>query len=449
MTHVAPAKSVLRRRGRLRGLKGPDNAGLILGPGGKPRGMQPEIVVPDGDVFVAAMTPVWQAFAMTDLDDDARSDERLLFDASRPLAARVDGEWAGVAGDYPFEMTLPGGPVLPAAGVTMVGVAPTHRRRGLLTALMARQLDDVADRGEALAILTASESIIYGRFGYGPATACTTISIDAARSGYLIDASTTGRCRLLAKEDAMPLVKAVYDSCRAQRAGTLNRDDWWWELVRRDRPSRRYGGTAMFCVVHEDAAGRPDGFALYRIREKWDDDELPRSTIVVREVYGVSTDVEAALWRFLCDVDLVERVECWNRPLDDSLRWRLAEPRRLSTRALGDWLWLRVLDVPTALSARGYEGEGELVLEVVDRFRPAAGGRFRLEAGPDGAACKPTGESPDLTFGASELGAVYLGGVRPSLLAEARRVDEHEAGALARADALFTTRKLPFCNTGF
>ena len=160
-------------------------------------------------------------------------------------------------------------------------------------------------------------------------------------------------------------------------------------------------------------------------------------------MYGASADVEAALWRFLCDIDLVERVECWNRPLDDPLRWRLAEPRRLRTTAISDWLWLRVLDVPGALEARGYEGEGELVLEVIDRFRPSAGGRFRLEAGPDGAACKPTDETADLTLGAAELGAIYLGGVAPSLLAEAGRIDEHARDALARADALFTTRKLP------
>lgn len=205
----------------------------------------------------------------------------------------------------------------------------------------------------------------------------------------------------------------------------------------------------MFFVVHEDGAGRADGYATYRVKDNWDAGGLPRSTLVVREVCGLSADIEAALWRHLSDIDLTERIECWNRPLDDPLRWRLAEPRRLRTTAIADWLWLRVLDVPGALEARAYEGEGELVLEVVDRFRPGAGGRFRLEAGPDGAACKPTDEAPEVTLGAAELGAVYLGGVAPSLLAEAGRVQEHTRGALASADALFTTRRLPHANTGF
>lgn len=411
--------------------------------------MQADIVVPGPDDFVAAMTPVWHSFGMVDLDAEALADERVTFDASRPLAARADGEWVAVAGDFPFEMTLPGGSTAPVAGVTMVGVAPTHRRRGLLTALMSRQLDEVAGRGEMLAILTASESSIYGRFGYGPGTARVEMVVDSGRSSFLVEPSAPGRCRLLTKADALPLVKAVYDACRAQRAGAVDRGDWWWRLVEVDRPADRDGASPLFFVVHEDAAGATDGFAMYRIRSNWVAGNLSQSSLVVREVYGVTSDVEAALWRFLFDVDLVERVECWSRPLDDPLRWRLAEPRRVRTNGVSDWLWVRVLDPRGALEARRYEREGRLVLEIVDRFRPAAGGRFLLEAGPDGAACKPTDQRPDLTLGASELGAVYLGGVAPSLLAQAGRADAHTPHALAQADALFTTGLMPYANTGF
>jgi predicted acetyltransferase len=411
--------------------------------------VQPEIVVPGPDDFAAAMTPVWHSFGMVDLTAEALADERITFDASRPIAARLDGEWVAVAGDFPFQMTLPGGTTTPVAGVTMVGVAPTHRRQGLLTALMARQLDDVAGRGEMLAILTASESSIYGRFGYGPATARVETVVDSARTGFLVEPSAPGRCRLLTKADALPVVKAVYDSCRLQRAGAVNRDDWWWQLVEVDRPADRDGASALFFVVHEDAAGAADGFAVYRVRNNWVAGNLPRSALVVREVYGVTPEVEAALWRFLFDIDLVERVECWSRPLDDPLRWRLAEPRRIRTSGVSDWVWVRVVDARGALEARRYEGEGRLVLEIVDHFRPAAGGRFILEAGPEGAACKPTDQTPDLTLGATELGAVYLGGVAPSLLAQAGRADAHTPHALAQADALFTTALAPYANTGF
>lgn len=411
--------------------------------------MEPEIVVPGPDDFVAAMTPVWQSFAMSDLDEDSLTDERVLFDASRPLAARVDGQWVGAVGDYPLDMTLPGGASVPVAGVTMVGVAPTHRRQGLLTKLMARQLDDIDERGEMIAILTASESAIYGRFGYGPATVRAQIAVETARAGYLVDADAPGGCRLLVKADALRVIKPVYEACRSQRAGAVQRDDWWWHVVEVDRRDDRHGASALFFVVHEDAAGHADGFATYRINEHWGADTLPRGELIVRDVYGVSAAVEAALWRYLFDVDLVESVQCWSRPADDPLRWRLAEPRRMRTTAISDWLWLRVMDVPRALEARAYEGEGEIVLEIVDPFRPAAGGRFRLEAGPDGAACKPTEEAADVSLGAAELGAVYLGGVALSLLAAAGRVDQHTRDALTRADALFTTRSLPWANTGF
>ncbi len=411
--------------------------------------MEPEIVVPGPDDFVAAMTPVWQSFAMSDLDAETLTDERVLFDASRPLAARVDGQWVGAVGDFPLELTLPGGATVPVAGVTMVGVAPTHRRQGLLTKLMARQLDDIDERGEMIAILTASESVIYGRFGYAPATVRVQTVVETARAGYLVDAPASGRCRLLAKADALPMIKTVYDACRSHRAGAVRRDDWWWHAVEADRPGGRQGASALFFVVHEDAAGHADGYATYRIKEEWGSDTLPRGELIVREVYGASADVDAALWRFLFDIDLVESVQCWNRPIDDPLRWRLAEPRRMRTMAISDWLWLRVMDVPRALEARAYEGEGEIVLEIVDPFRPAAGGRFRLEAGPDGAACKPTDETADLSLGAAAFAAVYLGGVKLSLLAEAGRVDQHSRDAVARADTLFTTQRLPWANTGF
>lgn len=411
--------------------------------------MKAEIVVPGPDEFEASMAPVWQAFAMTALDADALAVERTSFDVSRPLAARIEGEWVGVAADYPFSMTLPGGARTPAAGVTMVGVASTHRRQGLLTALMARQLDDIAGRGDTIAILTASESLIYGRFGYGAATFRTSVDIDASHGAYLVESAAGGRCRLLPKSEAMPIITRVYDSCRSQRAGAVGRDDWWWQIFERDRLDRRHGASPLFFVMHEDDDGVADGYATYRIKESWPDDGLAGGVLIVQEVYGASADIEAALWRFLCDVDLVDRLECWNRPLDDPLRWRLADLRRMRTKAIADWVWLRVLDVPAALEARAYEAEGAIVLEVVDEFRPDAGGRFRLEGGPGGATCRPTGEMPHITLGAAELGAMYLGGVAPSLLAGARRVDAHGATALATADALFTTSKLPWANTGF
>lgn len=412
--------------------------------------MDVEIVVPDREDFPGAVGPVLQAFGMTDLDAPQLADEKLLWDAVRPLGARVDGQWVGAAGDFPFELTVPGGACVPTAGVTMVGVLSTHRRQGILRALMARELDEVAARGEPLAALMATESSIYGRYGYGPGTMRAQVEIETARSTFATSPAVDGRLKLLEKETAIPLVRQVYDRLRPMRAGTVNRDDWKWEERRRDTPAHRDGASARFWVVHEDDSGQPDGYATYRVRERWDHG-LPCSTIAVEELYGLSSDIEAAMWRFLCDIDLADRVVANARPLDDPLRWWLVEPRRLRTTSVSDWLWVRVLDVSAALSARRYEVDRDhsVVLDVVDRSRPASGGRFRLDAGPDGAACTSTTAAADLTLDTADLGSCYLGGVAPSTLAAAHRIEENRSGAIARADALFLTRRLPFCDTGF
>lgn len=393
------------------------------------------------------MVPVWQAFGWTDLDDSQLADQRVEWDAMRPLGARVDGEWIGTAADFPFEMTLPGGTTLPAAGVTMVGVSPPHRRRGVLTALMRHQLDDVVRRGEPLAILSASESGIYGRFGYGPATSNVAVELATDRSSFIATPDAPGQCHLLAKDAALPLARAAYEACRLSRPGALTRDDWKWEGIRRDPTWERDGASARFWLVHTDGDGTPDGYATYRIRESWDG--LPHSTAMVHDLHGVTSEVEAELWRFLLDLDLVERVTCSARPADDPLRWWLADSRRLLTRGVADWLWVRVLDVSVAFSARRYGSEDVLVLDVADPFRPAGGGRFRLDGGPDGACCSPTTDAADLALDVADLGALYLGGVAASTLAAARRVTEHTPGALARADALFASRPLPFSDTHF
>ena len=199
--------------------------------------------------------------------------------------------------------------------------------------------------------------------------------------------------------------------------------------------------------MHEDADGTPDGYATYRVKEGWDG--LPHSSAVVGDLHGRTPQVEATLWRYLFDLDLVERVTCHARPADDPLRWWLADSRRLLTKGIGDSLWLRILDVGAALSARRYDTEGEIVLDVTDRFRPAGAGRFRLAAAPDGACCTPTTATADVALDVADLGALYLGGVSASTLAAAGRVDEQRPGSVVTADALFATRPLPYSNTDF
>ena len=183
----------------------------------------------------------------------------------------------------------------------------------------------------------------------------------------------------------------------------------------------------MFIAVHEDADGQPDGLATYRIKEHWTDSGLPQDKVVVEDLCGTTSEVEAVLWRLLLDVDLASTVVAFKRPVDDPIKWRLADPRRAQTNVVKDWLWLRVLDVPRALEGRGYEVTGQLVLDVHDPFRPSTGGRFLVDVDPKSATCARTDAEPDLALEIDDLGAIYLGGVAPSVLAAAGRIKARSA----------------------
>ena len=407
-----------------------------------------ELRVPDEGDFEAFMLPVWRGFGYPAPEPEAMADERSVWERERSIGA-VDGEeWVGGAGAYSLRLTVPGGAQTPVAGVTMVGVATTHRRQGILTALMRRQLDDVAERGELIAALTASETSIYGRYGYGWATATTEVELERDRSAFRVEPQAPGRLRVLPTADALEPVRAAYDRCITRRAGTMSRDEGYWKIQLGDAPRRRDGNSAMYVVVHEDAEGRPDGFVTYRIAFRWHE-SLPDNTVVVLDLVGADPEVEAVLWGYLLSIDLASRIRFANRPVDDPIRWRLVEPRRLRTRELVDYLWLRILDVPGALALRTYGATDALVLDVVEGFRPASGGRFRLDGSPAGAECAATTAPPDLVLGPEELGSIYLGGIAPSALAAAGRIQEATPGAVARADAMFLTATAPFNGTMF
>lgn len=377
-----------------------------------------------------------------ELKDDDVPRWEAVFDLDRLLWA-FDGSFPVATGAaFSFSLTIPGAEV-PAAGVTWVGVLPSHRRRGILTRLMREQLDDVRRRGEPVAVLWASEAAIYGRFGYGLATRGMFMDAERNRVRFRAGSEPVGQSRLLELEDAGRVVPAVYDAVRRRTPGMFARSDAWWSKFRLADPEHeRHGGGPLFCAVVE-LQGRPEAYALYRIQTSWDGG-VPGSKLQVREAFGSSPAAVREIWHYLFGVDLIERVRAWALPIDHPLQLLVVDPRRLHL-TVGDALWLRLVDLPAALAARSYERDGSLVLDVEDAFCEWNTGRWRLDAGPSGAAVEPASGEADLRLGVEELGAVYLGGFTLAELERAGRVEELTPGAIVRADDLFRTRQMPWC----
>ena len=369
---------------------------------------------------------------------------RPLVEWDRSLGAFDGDRLVGKTLAISFSMSVPGGD-LPAAGVTDVTVASTHRRRGILTELMRRQLDDVRERGEPLAALWASESLIYGRFGYGLAVQSDHVSIDRRHSDLSPAAPEGGgEVRFVSPEAARERWPALYERLRLSRPGMMARLPAHWSafIVPRAEREKPEGGFTKNLYVEYSGPDGPEGYAIYAVKADWPEG-LPRGVLRVHELVALSPDAEAALWRYLFGVDLVGTIEALNRPTDDPLLWMLADPRRLR-RVPRDTLWLRILDVPRALAGRACPAEGRLVLDIRDPFGPWAAGRFELVAEGGAVSCRPTDAVPDLAMGAGDLAAVYLGGVSPAALARAGRVEGADE-AVRLAHALFAWPSSPWC----
>ena len=354
----------------------------------------------------------------------------------RMHAAFEDGAIVGGAGAFPFELSVPGGS-LPCAGITAVGVHPTHRRRGVLRAMMEAQLRDVHERGEPIAALWASEETIYGRFGYGVACWTGELKVPHEWDAFAVPLEAGGTTRFVTPEEARELLPPIYDTVRRARPGMPSRSEAWWEERHLRLPEEEADAPRRFVVVELD--GRPLAYAIYRTRFGFDSG-LASSRLIVREALGATPQATAAIWRFLLDVDWMAVVEVPLVPPDHPLFLLLATPRRARYR-MGDGLWVRLVDVPAALSGRAYGDGAPLVLAVRDAMCGWNDGRWRL----DGGACERTDEEPDLALDVSALGSAYLGAVSFTQLREALRVEELREGAVARADALFAWRPLPWC----
>lgn len=364
-----------------------------------------------------------------------------LGEFDRTTSAWDGAQVVGTAGIWSFEISVPGGQ-LPCAGVTWVSVRPTHRRQGILSAMMRHQLDAIHERGEPIAALWASEAIIYGRFGYGLAAEGVEMKIDRTRTALRSSPDVPGRTRFITREDAIRDWPKVYDRVRATQPGLYTRHgDWWNRRIFRNPERPRPGFGTSFLVQYEEH-GEPLGYVRYRLRES-DQDGSATTTLLIWELMAATDSAYAGLWQYVFGVDLIGTIQAEWRRTDEPLTHMLADPRRL-VRRTQDALWVRIMDVPKALGGRAYSAPGELVIEVRDQFCAWNEGRYVLEAGPDGAAhCARTDRTAELTLNADDLGAIYMGGVRPSTLAQAGRVTG-TAEALRRADAMFAWSPAPW-----
>jgi predicted acetyltransferase len=380
-----------------------------------------------GQYFGAEPTPDWLGRFAPSLPVD------------RMYVAREDGAVVGGAGSFPFELSVPGGAVR-CAGVSVVGVYPTHRRRGVLRAMMRAQLDDVHQRGEPIAALWASEETIYGRFGYGMASTAGEIRIMREHAEYAFPFEFRGRVRLVEKEEALDLLPPVWEAAFVQTPGMFRRDRTWWEGRVVDEPKERRGagGPKRFAVLEVD--GEAQAYAIYRHNASWDEGSSTARLGVV-EVIGATPRATAEIWRFVLDIDWQATIEAYLLPADHPLFLLLAKPRRLRYR-LGDGIWVRLVDVGAALSARSYADDGEVVFEVADAFCPWNEGRWKLAGG----SCERTDDEPDVRCDVSALGSVYLGGFTFAELERGLRVEELREGGLARADSILRRTGVgPWC----
>jgi predicted acetyltransferase len=381
-----------------------------------------------------ALRPIWHYFGSPAGPTEERA-TGMLIPEERLHVATDEGAIVAGAGAFEFELTIPGGPV-PTAGVTVVGVLPTHRRRGVVRELMSAQLKDAHTRGEPIAALWASEGGLYGRFGYGMASVCADVEIPKAHTAFNRALDWPGTTRLVSADEAGGLYPGVYDRVAATTPGMISRtEEWWKKRTLADSEWRRAGGGELTFAVLEQA-DEPEAYAIHRLNFSYTDG-VPTGVTHVVEAVGATPEATAAVWRYLLDIDWMAKIEAELLPADHPLHLLLLEQSRMRFR-VGDGIWIRPVDVGAALAARAYAGDGDVVLEVSDEFCPWNDGRYAL----DGSR---TTASPDLRLTVDALGCVFLGGFTFSDLLRAGRLEEVKEGAIGRADALFRTDRKPWC----
>ena len=405
--------------------------------------MKHEVKTATPERFEAVLRAVESVFGEDIADDDLELFRKTL-PVDRLIYVEDGDEVVGGAGAYNFRTTVPGA-VLPTAGVTFVGVKPTHTRRGILRALMTEQLADIHRRGEPIATLWASEGAIYGRFGYGLASMQSRLDVARNTVKFLDDPGPSGQTRLIELDGARAEVAPIYDEVQQRTPGMFERSEVWWERrLLADPKEWREGSSQKFLGVW-GYEGRARGYVMYRIQTGWAATG-PTGAVEVQELIAQDTTALRELWRFVFNIDLVERAKSRYPmlPMDSPLPLMVDEVRRLQC-IVGDALWLRVVDIKGALEARSYAADGEIVFEVRDKQCPWNAGAWRLSASGGKGSVEKADASVDISLDASALGSAYLGTFTFTRMMRAERLQVRTEGACARADALFRTTTAPFC----
>lgn len=384
-----------------------------------------------------------------DVSDDLVGRVGLVADKERWFAPFEGERMVGTSGVLGLRMTVPGGE-LAMGGITWVTVLASHRRRGLMSAMMRLMIDDCHRRGEPLAGLWASEGAIYQRFGFGLATTCINLEAEPWAVGFARDWPREGSFRIVPAGEGRELVAPVYEAAMAGRSGFLARTPPWWTGILPLADKDAKGGEARRLVVYETADG-PEAYAVYKTKMDWNT-RGPAGVLTVEEAIGSTPRGTREIWRYLLEVDLVRTLRAWRLPFDHPLFMLAAEPRRLGT-SLGDGLWLRIVDVAVALEGRTYGIDGAadatLAFELKDEYCPWNAGRWQLEVAGGRAHARRTDRAAALALDANDLASLFLGGVSATALAGTGRVVELRPGALATADALFPTAMKPWCPQEF
>jgi predicted acetyltransferase len=390
------------------------------------------------DEFMQAVGAIGEYGAWS-IDEETSTQFSRIIPPERMHAALDGKRIVGGAGAFAFDLSVPGGSVA-CAGVTAVGVYPTHRRRGVLTAMMRAQLAEAHGRGDPVAALWSADERIYGRYGYGMASLAGEIELPRSFGGFAGAFETRGTVRYVDPEDVPKVLSPIWDRIYREVPGVFARTREWWEVrIASDPPQWRPPGAGPKRFAALEVDGGVEGYAIYRHAPKWEGGaEVGR--MVLNEVLSTTLQAEKELWRYLLDMEWTQAVSARLLPLDHPLFWILAQPRGMRMR-VGDGLWVRLVDVGAALSQRSYAAPGPVVFEVVDDFCGWNAGRWKLENGD----AKKTRSAPDLACDVTALGSVYLGGFTFAELVRGGRVEERKRGAAARADAMFRTDRAPWC----